>query len=40
MLTANGKNPGGTSPLNKVLLDTDIYSEILKAIDQTGMTDE
>jgi tRNA(fMet)-specific endonuclease VapC len=29
------KNPGGTSPLNKALLDTDIYSEILKSVDPT-----
>jgi predicted nucleic acid-binding protein len=30
-----GKSSGGTFPLNKALIDTDIYSEILKAVDQT-----
>jgi tRNA(fMet)-specific endonuclease VapC len=36
MLTAGGKkNLGGTSLLNKALLDTDIYSEVLKAVDPT-----
>jgi tRNA(fMet)-specific endonuclease VapC len=34
-LTANGRSPGGTSPSNRALLDTDISSEILKAVDQT-----
>ncbi len=34
-LIANGRSPAGTSPSNKALLDTDIYSEILKAVDQT-----
>jgi hypothetical protein len=34
MLTASGeKNPGGISLLNKALLDTDIYSEVLKSVD-------
>ncbi len=36
MPTASGnKNPGGMFPLNKALLDTDIYSEILKSVDPT-----
>ena len=29
------KTAGGTSPLSKALLDTDIYSEVLKAINPT-----
>lgn len=29
-----GKSSGGTFPLNKALLDTDIFSEITKGIDQ------
>lgn len=30
---SGGKKAGGTSRLNKALLDTDTYSEILKAVD-------
>jgi tRNA(fMet)-specific endonuclease VapC len=33
MPTSGANGPGGILPLNKALLDTDIYSEVLKAVD-------
>jgi hypothetical protein len=37
MPTSGANGPGGILPLNKALLDTDIYSEVLKAIDPDPM---